>query len=91
MISIKKSLKTGPEFILPQTPGITLPRSINRGLDTPVGEKIREFYLLLPLVYVRAMVCVITLVLAIGVGAMIPWLAELLERVVAIIALILLG
>ena len=91
MISIKKTLRMVPEFILPQASSLPPARSINQGWDVPVGDRVREFYFFLPLIYVRATVCVITLLLAIGVGAMVPWLAEVLERVTTTIAWVLMG
>ena len=82
-----------PDFILPQTSVINPPRNDCQALAAPVEitRTIRDFWLKLPLVWVRTIICAVAIILGIMAGLITPWLAESLDRFMAIVMLVTFG
>jgi hypothetical protein len=88
MIHQKETLKTILEF-RPQVSVIPYPRVDFPNLIGSLENTLRDFWLKLPIIYIRTVICVITVSLGISVGLIIPWLAESLDRFMKIVILVL--
>jgi hypothetical protein len=88
MINQKETFKTMLEFN-PQVSVIPRPRVDFQNLVGPAENTLRDFWLKLPIVYIRTVICVITMILGVLVGLITPWLAESLDRFMTIVMLVL--
>ena len=93
MINYKETFKIVPEFVLPRrTPANFRFRDNPQQEITAPAKRSRtpaDIWFNLPIVYIRAFICTITLILGVGIGLITPWLAENLDGFMTTIVLVL--